>query len=65
MLNEIEIKKDVDQLKEFVKEIVKRMYEDVKNGYYPLQSDAQQLYEYVLKLDAFDWVLNGDDIIGK
>ena len=65
MLNEVEIKKDVEYIEKAVKEIVERMYEDIENGDYPLQSDAQQLYEFVLKLDAFDWVLNGDEILAK
>ena len=65
MLSEMEINKDVDSLDKFVVEIVERMYEHVKEGYRPLTSDVTQLYEYTLKLDAFDWVLNGDSIMKK
>ena len=65
MLNEVEINKDIEWHKEAIKEIVERMYETIQDGDYPLTSDAQQLYEYVLKLDAFDWVLNGDTIMAN
>ena len=63
MLNEIEINKEVAGIEKFVVELAERIYEHIKEGYRPRTSDVTQLHEYTLQLDAFDWVLHGDEIM--
>ena len=63
MLNEIEINKEVAGIEKFVVELAERIYEHIKEGYRHRTSDVTQLHEYTLQLDAFDWVLHGDEIM--
>ena len=63
MLNEAEIKKDVEYIEKCVKEIIREMHNGIRNDKYPSTSDAKKLCEYVIQLDTFDWILHGDEIM--